>query len=246
MPTLFAGIGPGVLASGLRVRQHDVAVQPLLDPPRSGRRRRLIAVAGIAVLALTACDPPSEEGITAPTGCAALVSEASQATEVDQQVDLLDSALVACRSYQAFTNELARYPGIIGYDSATFVSRRCGNVDDELIRTSPTCATVIAPATTPPPTTLPELVFVGDTLDGRQVELRPSATIQFSGEVPAVVQQTVDIALESGCEGVIEQRDLWASRVDDPLFGDEASVYAQHAQNVAVYIQCDPPPLPAG
>ena len=89
-------------------------------------------------------------------------------------------------------------------------------------------------------------MFVGDTLDGRQVEIRPSATIQFVGEVPAVVQQTVDIALESGCEGVIEQRDLWVSRVGDPLFGDEASVYAQHAQNVALYIQCEVPPIPTG
>jgi len=93
---------------------------------------------------------------------------------------------------------------------------------------------------------LPELVFVGDTLDGRQVEIRPSATIQFFGDVPAIVQQTVDIALESGCEGVIAQRDLWASRVADPLFGDEASVYAQHAQNVAVYIQCETAPPATG
>jgi hypothetical protein len=174
------------------------------------------------------------------------MAEASMAVEVDEQIGLLDTALVACRSYAAFTGELARYPGIIGYDAATFVSLRCARVDDELVRTSPTCATVIAPASTLPPTTLPELVFVGDTLDGRQVEIRPSATIQFDGLVPAVVQQTVDIAIESGCEGVIEQRDLWASRVGDPLYGDEASVYAQHAQNVADYIQCDSPPIPTG
>ncbi len=198
------------------------------------------------MVVLVACDPPSGEQQAAPTGCAATVAEASKASEVDRQIDLLDTALVTCRSYQAFTSELARYPGIIGYDSATFVALRCARVTDELIRISPTCATVIAPPTTPPPTTLPELVFVGDTLDGRQVEIRPSSRIQFSGDVPAVVQQTVDIALESGCEGVIEQRDLWAGRVADPLLGDEASVYAQHAQNVAVYIQCDVPPLPAG
>ena len=86
-------------------------------------------------------------------------------------------------------------------------------------------------------------MFVGDTLDGRQVEIRPSESTRFDGDVPAVVQQTVDIAIESGCEGVIAQRDLWASRVDDPVIGDEASVYAQHAQNVADYIQCDVPPI---
>ena len=206
----------------------------------------MIALATLAVLTLVGCDPPGGDEQAAPTGCSASVAEASQAVEVDQQIDLLDDALVACRSYQSFMNELARYPGIIGYDVATFVSLRCERVTDPLIRTSPTCATVIAPPTTPPPTTLPDLVFVGDTLDGRTVEIRPSASIQFDGDVPAVVQQTVDIALESGCEGVIEQRDLWASRIDDPQFGDEASVYAQHAQNVALYIQCNPPPIPTG
>ena len=63
------------------------------------------------------------------------------------------------------------------------------------------------------------------------------------GEVPAVIQQTVDIAFESGCEGVIAQRDLWAARIDDSPAGDIASVYAQHAQNVANFIQCDTEPL---
>jgi hypothetical protein len=225
-------------------------VQRLDDLPRSGDRfpvrPRLAALAALAVLTLVGCDPPGGDEDAVPTGCSATVAEASQAVEVVEQVDLLDDALVACRSYQAFTNELARYPGIVGYDVATFVTLRCERVTDELIRTSPTCATVIAPPTTPPPATVPDLVFVGDTLDGRQVEIRPSAIIEFSGEVPAVVQQTVDIAIESGCEGVIEQRDLWASRVGDPQFGDEASVYAQHAQNVAAYIQCDTPPIPTG
>jgi len=240
----------GVLASAGQVRQHDAAVQPFDQPRRSPRRAgdtgRRVAFAGVALVALVACDPPTSEQAAPPTGCAATVAEAAAALEVDEQVDLLDVALVACRSYDSFIRELAKYPGIIGYDAATFVSLRCARVADEMVRSSPTCATVIAPATTLPPTTLPELVFVGDTLDGRQVEIRPSATIQFIGAVPAVVQQTVDIALESGCEGVIAQRDLWASRVDDPSFGDEASVYAQHAQNVAVYIQCETPPLPTG
>ena len=206
----------------------------------------MVLLVAVTLAGLAACNPSPTDDDAAPTGCAATVEEAAVAVEVDEQVALLDTALVTCRSYRAFTSELARHPGITGYDTATFVSLRCERVTDELIRTSPTCATVIAPATTLPPTTLPELVFVGDTLDGRQVEIRPSATIRFVGEVPEVVQQTVDIALESGCEGVIVQRDLWANRVGDPLFGDEASVYAQHAQNVAAYIQCETPPLPTG
>ena len=90
------------------------------------------------------------------------------------------------------------------------------------------------------PTTAPvELVFVGETLDGRRIEIRPDADTVFVGDVPQVVQQTVDIAVEAGCDGVIAQRDLWASRVNDPVIGDEASVYAHHAQNVANYIGCD-------
>lgn len=197
----------------------------------------------MGAFAVTACDPPGDDADDAPTGCADTVREASFAAEVDEQVRLLDTALLTCRSYDALAAQLARYPGIIGYDTGTFVSLRCERTDDETIRAAPTCSSVITPTTTTPPTTLPDLVFVGDTLDGRQVEIRPSATTEFEGEVPAVVQQTVDIAIESGCEGVIEQRDLWASRVDDPVIGDEASVYAQHAQNVADYIQCDVAPL---
>lgn len=192
--------------------------------------------------AAAACDPPGDDA-DATTGCAATVRDASFATEVAEQVRLLDVALLTCRSYGALTAELERYPGIIGYEPATFVSLRCSRITDEKIRTAPTCASVISPTTTVPPTTLPEVVFVGDTLDGRKVEIRPSATTEFEGEVPAVVQQTVDIAIESGCDGVVEQRDLWAGRIDDPVIGDEASVYAQHAQNVADYIQCDTEPI---
>ncbi len=174
------------------------------------------------------------------------VREASFATEVSEQVRLLDTALLTCRSYAALTAQLDRYPGIIGYDAATFVSLRCSRVDDDAVRTAPTCADVISPTTTAPPTTVPEIVFVGDTLDGRRIEIRPSATTRFEGDVPEIVQQTVDIAIESGCDGVIEQRDLWASRIDDPEIGDEASVYARHAQNVADYIQCDTEPIELG
>lgn len=190
---------------------------------------------------LPACTSGSEN--TAATGCSSTVAQASRATEVDQQVRDLDAALVACRSYAALSEQLDRYPGIIGYDDLTFITLRCTNVDDDTIRDSPVCASVVTPDTMAPPTTQVELVYVGDTLDGRQVEIRPGATTEFAGDIPAVVQQTVDIAIESGCEGVIAQRDLWAARIGDPAIGDEASVYAQHAQNVANYIQCDVPPL---
>lgn len=206
---------------------------------------RLLAVTALTVAAplLVACTPTPDDAAP-PTGCAATVREASLAVEPETQVDLLDTALLACSSSAAFRTEIGRYPGIIGYDVDTYLSLRCVRSDDDQVRRTPACASLVAPPTTPPPTTVDELVFVGDTLDGRRIEIRPSARIEFEGDVPAVVQQTVDIAVEAGCAGVIEQRDLWASRVDDPLIGDEASVFAQHAQNVADYIQCDSPPLP--
>jgi hypothetical protein len=215
---------------------------PVIARPSRARLWTGAAVAGALVL-IAACDAPGSDDGGAPTGCESIVREASFATEVAEQVRLLDDALVACRSYGALTGELARYPGIVGYELDTFVTLRCSRVEDEAVRTSPTCAALIDPSTTLPPTTIADIVFVGDTLDGRQVEIRPGPSTEFVGDVPAVVQQTVDIAFESGCEGVIAQRDLWASRVDDPVTGDEASVYAQHAQNVADYIQCTTEPI---
>lgn len=193
----------------------------------------------MAILVATspACTPDDDE--VGATNCATAVEEASAAAEVTETVRLLDTALVVCRSYGALTTQLERFPGVIGYDAATFVELRCTRVDDEAIRTSPSCSDVVSPTSTVPVTAAPELVFVGDTLDGRQVEIRPGPNVDFVGEVPAVVQQTVDIAFESGCEGVIAQRDEWVAQVGDPRLGDIASVYAQHAQNVAAYIGCE-------
>ena len=211
--------------------------------PASHLSRATIAVAVVAgalVLTATACTPKDK---TAESGCASTVHDASLAVEVSDQIRLLDSAMVRCTSLQELTGEMGKYPGIVGYDLNTFVQLRCSRVTDESIRSSPACLALTA--TTPPPTTVPaDLMFVGETLDGRRIEIRPDADTPFVGNVPQVVQQTVDIAVESGCEGVIAQRDLWASRINDPVIGDKASVYAHHAQNVANYIGCESPPIP--
>jgi hypothetical protein len=204
------------------------------------RRRSPISVLALLALALTAtsaCDAPGDE--QSDTGCASLIREASRESEPDDQVRMLDRAMLACGSYAAFTSELQRHAGSIGYDPVTYVERRCERIEDEQVRRTATCAAVITPTTTAPPTTVVELVFVGDTVDGRAIEIRPGPGIEFVGEVPAVIQQTVDIAVESGCEGVITQRDLWAERIADSTEGDIASVYAQHAQNVANFIGCE-------
>jgi hypothetical protein len=200
----------------------------------------VVIATGVMALAATACTPKDE---TTQSGCASTVHDASLSVEVADQVRMLDMALVRCRSLQELTGEMGKYPGIVGYDLNTFVQLRCSKVTDESVRSSPACLSFTA--TTPPPTTVPtELMFVGETLDGRRIEIRPDADTVFVGDTPQIVQQTVDIAVESGCQGVIAQRDLWASRINDPVIGDEASVYAHHAQNVANYIGCESPPIP--
>lgn len=204
--------------------------------------RSIILVAATLLLPLAACTPNDDEA-DAPTGCAERVRVASRAVEPDEQVRLLDQALLACNSYETFRSQVGRYPGIIGYDVNTFLELRCDRSDDERLRTTAACRAVVAPPSTPPPDTSAELVFVGDTVDGRRIEIRPSAEVPFDGEIPTVVQQTVDIAVEAGCPGVLEQRNLWLERIGDPDIGDPASVFAQHAQNVAVYIGCEPEPI---
>ena len=188
-----------------------------------------------------ACTPDDESD--AATGCGERVRIASRAVEPDDQVRLLDEALLACNSYDGFRAQIGRYPGIIGYDLDTFLELRCVNSTDERIGTTAACRAVVAPPTTPPDDTEVEIVFVGDTVDGRRIEIVPSSDVPFEGDIPAVVQQTVDIAVESGCLGVLEQRNIWLDRIDGTDAGDIASVFAQHAQNVAVYIGCEPDPI---
>lgn len=195
-----------------------------------------MAVLACAVAVSTvACT--AEEEPEAATGCAATVREASLAVEVDEQVALLDDAFSRCVSAESLTTEMNRYPGIVGYSAPTFVSLRCRTTTDEGLLASSVCRSISAPATTVVAVTA-DVVFVAETLDGRRIEIRPDADTLFVGEVPEAVQRTVDIAIEAGCAGVIEQRDLWAARATDPAIADEASAYANHAQNVANYIGC--------
>jgi hypothetical protein len=203
----------------------------------------VLAALAVAAAGVNAgCTAPSDDDAT--TGCAATVAAAADAVEIDEQKRLLDQALLQCRSVADLTRELDAHPGLIGFSAEAFAAIRCARIEDPATLRAPTCASVVSPTTTSPPTTLVDLVFVGDTLDGRRIEIRPSETTRFVGEVPEVIQQTVDIAFESGCEGLIEQRDRWFEQIGDPVNGDEASVYALHAQNVAAYVGCDVPPLP--
>ncbi len=166
------------------------------------------------------------------------MSDAARAIEPAEELRLLDEGLMMCESYEAFATELERYPGALGYSVEAFIERRCTVTTlAELVR-SPTCLTA-NPPTTPPSTTIVELVFVGTTVDGRLVEMRPTAEMPFIDEVPAEIQRTVDIALAEGCDGLRAQRDRWIAAVDGSAASDSASVFAQHAQNVATFTGCD-------
>ncbi|HWL44402.1 MAG TPA: hypothetical protein VNQ73_15790 [Ilumatobacter sp.] len=189
-----------------------------------------------AVAGAAACGADDAAGL--PT-CVEAIDAAADEIEVAGQLRRLDDALLRCGSYNAYLAALASHPGLIGYSPQTYVELRCAHLTEARYRYSPTCR-VANPPTTPPVATAPEVVYAAATLDGRVVELRPSPAVPFTGDVPAVVQDTVDIAVDQGCPGVLAQRDLWAGRAAAEQAGsaDIASVYAQHAIHVALWIGC--------
>ncbi len=218
-----------------RVRNWGCVTTPRQRPRQTTRAPALVAALALVAAVAGGCGD-DDDPLAAPT-CSASVREASLAVEVDEQIQLLDLAFSRCPSSELLTAEMSRYPGIVGYSVPTFISLRCTTTSDDAVRTSPVCASIAAPATTPAPASA-DVVFVAATLDGRQIEIRPDADTAFVGATPEAVQRTVDIAIEAGCDGVIAQRDQWAALVADPVLGDEASAYAKHAENVAVYIGC--------
>lgn len=190
----------------------------------------------LGIFALGCADEEPE--VTASDPCSAAMARAAGAVEVDDQITLLDKALVVCRSVSAFDAQLSRYPSIIGYDVSTFVENRCTTVDDSDVSRSMICSSFVTTTTTLSPV-VPDVVYVGQALDGRQIEIRPSDLIPFTEGRPAAVVQIVDIATEDGCEGAESEFDRWRQRTDDPDIGDEASVFAQHALNVMQYFGCE-------
>ncbi|MGH9134822.1 MAG: hypothetical protein ACRDZZ_12865 [Ilumatobacteraceae bacterium] len=197
--------------------------------------RVLLVLAGIVVAGAVACDsdPDAESG---GDPCVRTIERASQVAEIGEQVELLDAALVACRSFTAYDAQLGRYPGIIGYDSLTYVTNRCAALaDDELVSESAVCTGVVIPTTTIEGS--PELEYVGQTLDGREVTIGPDDTEFVEGN-PVAIVAIVDIAAEDGCPGVEIELTNWLARINDPIIGDQASVYAQHAENVLAFMGC--------
>ena len=189
------------------------------------------------VLVGAACDPDAEEQ-SGVDPCVTTIERASRAAEISDQIELLDSALLSCRSFTAYDAQLGRYPGIIGYDGLTYVTTRCAALaDDELVSESSVCTDVYSP-TSSTIAGVPAIEYVGQTMDGREVTIGPGDT-EFVDGKPAAIVAIVDIAAEDGCAGVEAERDRWLADVNDPIVGDQASVYARHAENVLAFIACE-------
>ncbi len=200
-----------------------------------GHHLRLV-LAGL-VLVSTACDAGTKEE-SGGDPCVRTMERASRAAEISDQVELLDSALLSCRSFTAYDAQLGRYPGIVGYDGLAYVTARCEALaDDEVVSASSVCTDVAIP-TSDTVGGLPIVEYVGQTMDGREVTIGPDDT-EFVDGKPTAIVAIVDIAAEDGCPGVEDELARWLARTNDPIIGDEASVYARHAENVLAFIGCE-------
>lgn len=202
-----------------------------------GKCRSSHLAAATVLVALVACTPASSQP-SSSSSCAAEVALAAQVADVDVQIAHLDAALVICRTFSELAIELSRYPGILGTTAENFVALRCSHVTDSGIIGSPSCISIGPPATTQPSQPADERVFVGETLDGRTVTIRPDADTEFVGDVPTAVQAMLDIIPEEGCVGLAALRDIWAARIGEHGISDEASAYAKHAGDILSYIGC--------
>jgi hypothetical protein len=195
-----------------------------------------LVLAGLVMVG-TACDTDPEQQ-SAGDPCVRTMERASRAVEISDQIELLDSALMSCRSFTAYDAQLGRYPGIIGFEGLAYVMTRCAELAaDELVSASAVCADVASQTPTTTIAGVPELEYVGQTMDGREVTIDQGDT-EFVDGKPAAIVAIVDIATEDGCAGVEDELAYWLARTNDPIIGDQASVYARHAENVLAFIGC--------
>ncbi|MEX2627244.1 MAG: hypothetical protein WD225_10210 [Ilumatobacteraceae bacterium] len=209
---------------------------------------RTAAVALLAAIigALGACTSDGGDDVAPTDPCRATIDEAGAAAEIADQIDLLDQALVVCATPEVFSANVERYPTLLGWDVSTYLSNRCRSADVDAVRRSRICTSENVAPTTNPSTDVPDVVYVGTTLDGREVEIRPRPGRPFEDGRPEIVDDMADIAERLGCDGVESEYERWVEQIDDPQVGDEASVYAQHALDVLAFVQCDLPADVAG
>jgi hypothetical protein len=225
-------------------------VQPADTTPTALRRRRqrrsgsvgaLVGLAALVVVALTAGCGEDEAATAARDTCQSVVQEAARESELRRQVELLDNAIAICSGVAALDVELQRHRGLVGFDTDTFVAGRCARTSSAATQSSPICATALAPVEAAAEAEDTVETYVGQTLDGRTVEITDEQ-VPFAEGKPQPIVQLVDIAAEDGCDALLQERARWQTLVVDPLVGDQASVYAQHADNVAAFIGCTSPP----
>lgn len=208
----------------------------------------LLGTVVIAVGLLTGCAADSAEPVTADP-CVRRISEAAEAIDIDDQVRVLDEAMYVCRTLDEFAAGVAEHPGIMAVEPVVFLARRCVRSEIAAVRESPICDTeavnaLIAPDTagttgTATADVAAEPVYLGETLDGRTVEIVPDADTPFVDGRPQVIVRMVDLAFSDGCDGLLDEREYWTGRAADPDVGDEASVYARHAISLMEFIDCD-------
>lgn len=91
-----------------------------------------------------------------------------------------------------------------------------------------------------------EKTFDGTTLDGDVVALTPTPAVPFDDGVPVAIRSMNEIAERRECTDVIAERDRWVAELGEQRYGAAASVFAQHAHNLATILGCDPEPVVVG
>lgn len=203
--------------------------------------RRLALTLGVAAVALLACTPADEPVVAPADPCRATIDEAAAEAEIRRQVELLDRALVICSGPDVFAANVGRHPTLLGWDVETYLGNRCATAESPSVRGSRICRSDGIVTTTSMPTAdAPTIVYVGTTLDGREVTIRPTPSRPFTDEgIPLIIDEMARIAAREGCAGVEAEHLRWLAQIDDPTGGDEASVYARHALDVARFVQCE-------
>ena len=202
-------------------------------------RRTLLATLAVAPL-LASCGDDGREAAAQVT-CQSIVEGAARESELQRQIEILDRAIAACSGIAALDVELQRHRGLVGFDTATFVTGRCARTSSTATQLSAICAAAQPPDQVAAPPEDEVEVYVGQSLDGRSVEITDEQVAFVEGK-PTPIVQLVDIATEDGCEGLAAERARWTALLLDPALGDQASVYARHADNVAAFIGCEAPP----
>jgi hypothetical protein len=188
---------------------------------------------------LVAACAQEQRGMIRVDPCRDSLDRAAVAREVNQQIALLDAALVICRDVSTFAEGLRLHPGAIAVAPTTFVQRRCENPPNQTVARSSICQAVVPPTESTPSDNSVQ-VYVGRTLDGQTVELR-SDRIRFTEGRPWGIVEIVEISTRQGCAGLAGLYAQWIPLLELEDRGDESSVYAQHTLNVMQSLGCESP-----